>query len=65
MNAFSQDTLFLKAEFIKGSDTLRYRYLLPEKYDDGGYTGANTDRPALQKLIADIKEGKINLFPQK
>ncbi len=34
--------------------------ILPEKYDDGGYTGANTDRPALQKLIADIKEGKIN-----
>jgi len=33
---------------------------LPEKYDDGGYTGANTERPALQKLIADIKEGKIN-----
>ena len=34
--------------------------ILPEKYDDGGYTGANTDRPALQKLIANIKEGKIN-----
>lgn len=34
--------------------------LLPERYDDGGYTGANTDRPALQKLIADIKEAKIN-----
>lgn len=33
---------------------------LPERYDDGGYTGANTDRPALQKLIADIKEDKIN-----
>jgi DNA invertase Pin-like site-specific DNA recombinase len=33
---------------------------LPEKYDDGGYTGANTDRPALQRLIADIKDGKIN-----
>ena len=33
---------------------------LPEKYDDGGYAGANTDRPSLQKLIADIKEGKIN-----
>jgi len=33
---------------------------LPEKYDDGGYTGANTERPALQKLIADIKEGRIN-----
>ncbi len=34
--------------------------VLPEKYDDGGYTGANTERPALQKLIADIKEGRIN-----
>jgi len=33
---------------------------LPERYDDGGYTGANTDRPALQKLIADIKEDKVN-----
>ena len=32
---------------------------LPEKYDDGGYTGANTDRPALQRLIADINTGKI------
>lgn len=34
--------------------------LLPDRYDDGGYTGANTERPALQKLIADIKEGRIN-----
>ncbi|MFA5143254.1 MAG: recombinase family protein [Candidatus Omnitrophota bacterium] len=34
--------------------------LLPDRYDDGGYTGANTERPALRKLIADIKEGKIN-----
>ncbi|MFH1360693.1 MAG: recombinase family protein [Candidatus Omnitrophota bacterium] len=33
---------------------------LPEKYDDGGFTGANTDRPALQKLMADIKAGTVN-----
>lgn len=33
---------------------------LPEIYDDGGYTGANTDRPALQKLLSDIKDGKID-----
>ncbi len=33
---------------------------LPDRYDDGGYTGANTERPALQKLLADIKEGRIN-----
>jgi len=33
---------------------------LPERYDDPGFTGANTERPALQKLMADIKSGKIN-----
>lgn len=31
-----------------------------EHYADGGFTGANTDRPALQRLMDDIKEGKIN-----
>jgi DNA invertase Pin-like site-specific DNA recombinase len=34
--------------------------MLPERYDDGGYSGANTERPALQKLLSDIKEGKIS-----
>lgn len=34
--------------------------LLPERYDDAGFTGANTDRPALQKLIADVREKKID-----
>lgn len=29
-------------------------------YDDYGFTGANMDRPALGKLIADINEGKID-----
>src|SRR3989338_5762632 len=33
---------------------------LPDCYDDGGFTGANIERPALQKLLNDIKEGKIN-----
>ena len=33
---------------------------LLERYDDGGFTGANTDRPALQKLIDDIKAHRIN-----
>lgn len=33
---------------------------LQGQYDDGGFTGANTDRPALQKLLSDIKAGGIN-----
>lgn len=33
---------------------------MAEQYDDGGYTGANTERPALQQLIEDIKRRAIN-----
>src|SRR6266403_5268312 len=31
-----------------------------ERYDDGGYTGANLDRPALERLLADIEAGLID-----
>jgi site-specific DNA recombinase len=34
---------------------------LPERYDDGGFTGGNMERPALQRLLADIAAGKIDL----
>jgi site-specific DNA recombinase len=33
---------------------------LAERYDDGGYTGANLERPALRKLLADIEDGRID-----
>ncbi len=33
---------------------------LPEQYNDGGFTGANTDRPGLQTLLSDIKSQRIN-----
>lgn len=33
---------------------------LPERYDDGGFTGANMERPALNRLLADIDAGRIN-----
>ncbi len=31
---------------------------LPARYDDGGYTGGNMERPALRRLLADIDAGK-------
>jgi len=35
--------------------------LVPERYADGGCTGANLDRPAFQRLLADIEAGKIDV----
>jgi site-specific DNA recombinase len=33
---------------------------LPQHYDDGGFTGANLERPGLQRLLADIEAGRID-----
>jgi site-specific DNA recombinase len=33
--------------------------LIPGRYDDGAFSGASLDRPALQMLLADIRAGKI------
>jgi site-specific DNA recombinase len=33
---------------------------LPDRYDDGGFTGGNTERPALQRLLADIQAGQVD-----
>jgi len=32
---------------------------LPQRYDDGGFTGANMERPALQRLLSDIRDGLV------
>ncbi len=34
---------------------------LETRYDDGGFTGGNTDRPALKRLLADIAAGEIDI----
>ena len=33
---------------------------LPERYDDGGFTGANMERPALQRLLAAVEAGAVD-----
>jgi site-specific DNA recombinase len=33
---------------------------LSEHYDDGGFSGGNMDRPALNRLLADIAAGKVD-----
>ena len=31
------------------------------RYDDGGFSGGNMERPALQRLLADIQGGRIDI----
>jgi site-specific DNA recombinase len=33
---------------------------LDQRYDDGGYTGGNVERPAFQQLMADVEAGKVD-----
>jgi len=33
---------------------------LPDRYDDGGFSGGNIERPALKRLLADVEAGKID-----
>src|SRR5262249_31201126 len=35
--------------------------LIPGRYDDGAFSGASLDRPALQQLLADVQAGKIDI----
>jgi len=35
--------------------------LIPARYDDGAFSGASLERPALQRLLADVGAGKIDI----
>src|SRR5664279_1097768 len=35
---------------------------LRTKYDDGGFSGGNTDRPALQRLLEDVRASKVDVI---
>ena len=36
--------------------------LLPTEYDDGGYSGANMERPALKRLLQDVQNGLVDII---
>jgi DNA invertase Pin-like site-specific DNA recombinase len=36
--------------------------LVPHYYDDGAFSGASLDRPALQALLAEVRAGKIDII---
>lgn len=36
--------------------------LLKDRYDDGGFSGGNMDRPGLQHLLADVESGKVDII---
>ncbi|NNC19526.1 recombinase family protein [Corallococcus exiguus] len=35
--------------------------LVDESYDDGGFTGANMERPAFQRLLQDVDAGRVDV----
>src|SRR6266568_4025559 len=36
--------------------------LLRAKYEDGGFSGGNTDRPGLRQLLDDVRAGKVDVI---
>jgi DNA invertase Pin-like site-specific DNA recombinase len=36
--------------------------LIRSRYDDGGYSGGSTERPALQRLLADVRAHKVDVI---
>jgi site-specific DNA recombinase len=35
--------------------------LVPDRYDDGGFSGGTLERPALRRLLADIEAGNVDI----
>jgi len=34
---------------------------LPDQYDDGGFSGGSLERPAMKRLLEDMKDGKVDI----
>ena len=47
---------YIKSQSFQGWKTL------PQQYNDPAYSGGNLDRPALKRLLADFKAGKVDVI---
>ena len=36
--------------------------LVPDLYDDGGFSGGTLERPALKRLLADVEAGRVDII---
>lgn len=50
------------AEAYVGSQKHEGWTALPDRYDDGGFTGANMERPALKRLLQDVENGLVDII---
>jgi site-specific DNA recombinase len=58
----SLDAQYDAAQAYIRSQTHAGWILIRTRYEDGGYSGGSTDRPALQRLLADVKAGNIDVI---
>ena len=50
------------AEAYVESQRLQGWRALPDRYDDGGFSGGDMERPGLQRLLADVDAGKVDVI---
>ena len=50
------------AEAYIESQRLQGWRALPDRYDDGGFSGGDMERPGLQRLLADVDAGKVDVI---
>src|ERR1044071_5711922 len=56
----------LQAQYESGEAYIRSQShcgwtLFADRYDDGGFSGGDVDRPALQRLLEAIRSGKVDV----
>lgn len=49
------------AAYIKSQTHEGWR-LIPKHFDDGAFSGASLERPALQKLLEEVRRGKVDII---